>query len=42
MRTLYGPGAWEPHPPGTGGERVDSYPWRLALETVEELAGSGP
>ncbi|MFF3274933.1 flavoprotein [Streptomyces chrestomyceticus] len=42
VHVLYGPGAWEPHPPGTGGERVDSYPWRLALETVEGLAGSGP
>ncbi|OKI08257.1 flavoprotein [Streptomyces sp. CB02923] len=42
VRVLYGPGSWEPHAPGTGGDQLDRYPWRLALETVEELAGSGP
>lgn len=38
VRVLYGPDAWEPHEPGTGGERLDGYPWRLALETVNESA----
>ncbi|MFD7667233.1 flavoprotein [Streptomyces sp. NPDC059788] len=42
VRVLYGPGAWEPHAPGTGGEQLDGYPWRLALETVGALAGPHP
>ncbi|MGW7552257.1 hypothetical protein [Streptomyces rimosus] len=37
VRVLYGPGAWEPHAPGTGGEQVDGYPWGLALEAVGEV-----
>lgn len=34
VRVLYGPGEFEPHPPGTGGSRLDAYPWRLALEAM--------
>ncbi|MET9292614.1 flavoprotein [Streptomyces sp. NPDC003077] len=41
VRVLYGPGEWEPHPPGTGGEHLASYPWRLALETVTGMIGEG-
>ncbi|MFH8751026.1 flavoprotein [Streptomyces rimosus] len=37
VRVLYGPGAWEPHVPGTGGEQVDGYPWGLALRAVGEV-----
>jgi hypothetical protein len=34
VMVLYGPGGFEPHPPGTGGTRLDSYPWHLALDAV--------
>jgi len=34
---LLGPGQFEPHPPGTGGQQVDTFPWRLALDTAEQL-----
>jgi len=34
VTVLYGPGAFEPHPPGTGGTRLESYPWHLALNAV--------
>jgi phosphopantothenoylcysteine synthetase/decarboxylase len=36
-RILLGPGEVEPHPPRTGGEQIGSFPWQLALETVEKL-----
>ncbi|MFH8591942.1 flavoprotein [Streptomyces rimosus] len=39
VQVLYGPGAWEPHAPGTGGEQVDGYPWGLALRAVGEASG---
>ncbi|MFE5326115.1 flavoprotein [Embleya sp. NPDC056575] len=29
VRVLYGPDVHELHEPGTGGDRVDAYPWRL-------------
>jgi hypothetical protein len=35
VRVLYGPGGFEPHPPGTGGGRIPEYPWHLALEALE-------
>jgi phosphopantothenoylcysteine synthetase/decarboxylase len=34
VRVLFGPGKWEPHPPGRGGERVASFPWHSVLEAV--------
>jgi hypothetical protein len=34
---LFGPGEWKPHPPGTGGSRIESFPWHLLLDRVEEL-----
>jgi hypothetical protein len=37
VRILLGPGQFEPHPPGTGGTRLDTFPWQLALEHVEQL-----
>jgi phosphopantothenoylcysteine synthetase/decarboxylase len=40
VRVLLGPGQWEPHPPGTGGSRIDTFPWDVALEQVEELLTS--
>jgi phosphopantothenoylcysteine synthetase/decarboxylase len=36
VRVLYGPGEFEPHPPRTGGTVLDTYPWRLALEALNE------
>ena len=38
VRVLFGPGEWEPHPPGTGGDRIDSFPWTLALKEAEDLS----
>jgi flavoprotein len=35
VTVLFGEGAVVPHPPRTGESRLDQYPWRLALETVE-------
>jgi phosphopantothenoylcysteine synthetase/decarboxylase len=40
VRILLGPGGVEPHPPRTGGELIDSYPWHLALEEAERMLSS--
>jgi len=37
VRILLGPGAIEPHPPRTGGDLIDSYPWQLALDEAERM-----
>ncbi|WP_084957568.1 flavoprotein [Thermoactinospora rubra] len=34
VHVLIGPGQFEPHPPSTGADRVNDYPWRLAIETL--------
>ncbi|GLZ00756.1 flavoprotein [Actinoplanes sp. NBRC 103695] len=34
VRIVFGPGQWEPHEPGTGDERIDSFPWHLALKQI--------
>ncbi|MBT2233400.1 flavoprotein [Nonomuraea sp. NEAU-A123] len=34
VRVLLGPAQFEPHPPSSGGGRIDSYPWALALENL--------
>lgn len=39
VRVLLGPGEIEPHPPGTGGQQLDSFPWQLALGEAERLIG---
>jgi len=39
VRVLLGPGEWEPHSPGTGGDRIDSFPWALALREAMRLSG---
>jgi phosphopantothenoylcysteine synthetase/decarboxylase len=36
VRVLLGPGGFEPHPPRAGGEHIDSYPWHVALNEVEQ------
>ncbi|MFG2006643.1 flavoprotein [Spirillospora sp. NPDC048911] len=35
VQVLFGPGEFEPHPPGTGGTRLDGCPWKSALDAVE-------
>jgi phosphopantothenoylcysteine synthetase/decarboxylase len=35
VTVLFGEGGFVPHPPRTGGSRLDGYPWQLALEAVE-------
>jgi phosphopantothenoylcysteine synthetase/decarboxylase len=43
VRILLGPGSVQPHPPRTGGELIDSYPWHLALDEAEHmLTAAGP
>jgi phosphopantothenoylcysteine synthetase/decarboxylase len=37
VRVLIGPGAFEPHSPGTGGDRINVFPWGVALKEVERL-----
>jgi phosphopantothenoylcysteine synthetase/decarboxylase len=34
VTVLSGPDVYEPHPAGTGEERLRTYPWELALEAV--------
>jgi Flavoprotein len=36
IRVLFGPGEFEPHPPQTGGQVLDAYPWSLALKALTE------
>jgi len=38
VRLLFGPGAFQPHPPRTGGRRIDTYPWHLALEALDDVS----
>jgi hypothetical protein len=35
-RVLLGPGGFEPHPPGTGGDHIDGFPWHIALSEAEQ------
>ena len=42
VRVLLGPGEFEPHPPSSGPERIDGYPWALALECVTRPQGQSP
>lgn len=32
---IHGPGRLEPHPPGTGGSKFDTFPWHQALDQAE-------
>ncbi|MDX8035227.1 flavoprotein [Lentzea sp. BCCO 10_0856] len=34
VTVLFGEGGFEPHPPRTGGQAMDSYPWQSALDAV--------
>jgi phosphopantothenoylcysteine synthetase/decarboxylase len=35
---LLGPGTFEPHEPGTGGNHLDAFPWHAALDAVDQAA----
>ncbi len=37
VRILIGPGGIQPHPPRTGGNLIDSYPWHLGLDEAERM-----
>jgi phosphopantothenoylcysteine synthetase/decarboxylase len=41
VRVVFGPGQWVPHSPGTGGERIASFPWAAALDAAGVRAASG-
>ncbi|GAA3143596.1 hypothetical protein GCM10010466_38200 [Planomonospora alba] len=34
VRVFLGPGEFEPHPPASGADRIDAYPWHLALKGI--------
>jgi hypothetical protein len=36
VRVLLGNGGFEPHPPRAGGEHIDSFPWHIALDHIEQ------
>ena len=36
VRILLGPGEFEPHPPGSGGDKISDFPWQLAIASVSE------
>ena len=38
VRVLLGPGQWNPHPPGTGGQHIAQFPWQAALEAATRRA----
>jgi hypothetical protein len=37
VTVLFGPGGFEPHPPRTGDAKIESYPWGLALEAIDNV-----
>jgi phosphopantothenoylcysteine synthetase/decarboxylase len=37
VRILLGPGGVQPHPPRTGDNLIDNYPWQLALDEADHL-----
>ena len=40
VRVLLGPGEFEPHPPGSGGERIADFPWHLVVAAVSAARSS--
>nr|WP_202511822.1 flavoprotein [Streptomyces sp. SID3343] len=38
VRVLYGDEGFRPHPAGTGGSRIPTYPWRLVLDALDGRA----
>jgi phosphopantothenoylcysteine synthetase/decarboxylase len=39
VRVVLGPGEFQPHPPGTGGQQLDTFPWQLAIDETDRLIG---
>ena len=37
---IHGPGHLEPHPPGTGASKFDTFPWHLAFDEANTLRGA--
>lgn len=37
VHILLGPGRFEPHPPRTGGNHIETFPWNLALDEADRL-----
>ncbi|WIM97093.1 flavoprotein [Actinoplanes oblitus] len=42
VEVLLGPGEFEPHAPGSGGDHFNGYPWQLALDRVSRRYLTGP
>jgi phosphopantothenoylcysteine synthetase/decarboxylase len=40
IHILIGPGGIQPHPPHTGGDLIEAYPWHLALDQAERLVNA--
>jgi phosphopantothenoylcysteine synthetase/decarboxylase len=40
VRILLGPGEFEPHPPGSGSERIAGFPWHLAIAAISTTRSS--
>ena len=38
VRILLGPGEFEPHPPGSGDDRISDFPWQLAISSVADYS----
>ena len=38
---IHGPGRLEPHPPGTGGSKFDTFPWHQALDRGRHASPHG-
>jgi phosphopantothenoylcysteine decarboxylase len=38
VTVLYGPGGFQPHAAGAGGQRITEFPWSLAVATIRELS----
>ena len=37
VKILLGPGGFQPHPPRTGGNLIEDYPWHLGLDEAERM-----
>ena len=37
VQILLGPGGFQPHPPRTGCNLIDSYPWHLGIDKAERM-----
>ena len=42
VKILLGPGGFQPHPPRTGGNLIDTYPWHLGLDEAERMLDPAP